>query len=299
MGLYKRKVEIFDICNYAILFIVLLTVLYPLIYILSASFSDPDFVYNGRMWLFPKGFTLDGYKRIFGYKDLWLGYGNTIYYTVVGTMLNLAVTLPCAYALSRKDMFGRNFIMTMFIITMYISGGLIPSYLNLKSMGLLNTRLLMLITGLTNTYNIIVSRTFFNTTIPLELQESAIIDGSSDFGIFFKIVLPLSKALIAVMALYFALEHWNEYFNAMIGLRNRNLYPLQLFLREILIESQISAEMLENVDVDTVETLLKKQKIASLLKYGIIVVSAFPLLVIYPFLQKYFVKGVLIGSIKA
>ena len=299
MSIHRRKLEIFDLVNSAGLFLTLIVVLYPLIYVLSASFSDPDTLYNGTMWLLPKGFTLDGYRRIAGYADLWLGYGNTIFYTVAGTVLNLAVTLPCAYALSRKDLAGRNWFMTMFIITMYISGGLIPSYLNLKGLGLLDTRAVLLISGLTNAYNIIVSRTFFQASIPLELQESATIDGCTDFGVFIKIALPLSKAIIAVMALYFGLMHWNDYFNAMIVLRNRNLYPLQLFLREILVQSQISAAMLENAEAETINALLEKQKVANLLKYGIIVVSAFPLLVIYPFLQRYFVQGVLIGSIKA
>lgn len=299
MRVHGRKLEWFDWINQVGLLFVTLLVLYPLIYILSASFSDPDTLYTGEMWLFPKGFTLDGYKRILEYKDLWMGYSNTIFYAVVGTLMNLSVTLPCAYALSRKDFVGRHIFMTMFLITMYISGGLIPSYLNLRDLGLLDTRSVILISGLTSTYNIIISRTFFSSTIPLELQESATIDGCSNFGIFVKIVLPLSKAIIAVMTLYFALGRWNDYFNAMIVLRNRNLYPLQLFLREILVQSQISAELLEGVEADMIGALLQKQKIANLLKYGIIIVSSLPLLLIYPFLQRYFVKGVLIGSVKA
>ncbi len=288
----------FDVINTAMLTVVLLLVLYPLIYILSASFSDPDYMYNGQMWLYPMGFTLDGYHRILRYADLWMGYGNTILYTVGGTLLNLAVTLPCAYVLSRKDFAARNLLMTLFIITMYIGGGLIPTYLNLVQLKLINTRTLMLITGLTSTYNIIISRTFFQSTIPSELQEAATIDGCTNFGIFTRIVLPLSKAIIAVMALYFAIGHWNDYFNAMIALRTRALFPLQLILREILVQSQISAEMLVSADVDTIDALLEKQKIANQLKYGVIVVSAFPLLVIYPLLQRFFVQGVLIGSVK-
>jgi putative aldouronate transport system permease protein len=299
MRMHMRKNEWFDWINQAGLILITLLVLYPLIYILSASFSDPDTLYTGEMWLWPKGFTLDGYRRILAYKDLWMGYRNTIFYAVVGTLMNLSVTLPCAYALSRKDFVGRNIFMTMFLVTMYISGGLIPSYLNLRDLGLLDSRMVILISGLTSTYNIIVSRTFFSSTIPLELQESATIDGCSNFGIFVKIVLPLSKAIIAVMTLYFALGRWNDYFNAMIVLRNRSLYPLQLFLREILVQSQISAEMLEGVEADMIGALLQKQKVANLLKYGVIIVSSLPLLMVYPFLQRYFVQGVLIGSIKA
>ena len=186
--------------------------------------------------------------------------------------------------------------MGMFLVTMYVSGGLIPSYLNLKALRLLNTRTLMLITGLTSTYNIVVSRTFF-ASIPMEIQESATIDGCGHFRTFCLIVLPLSQAIIAVMALYFALGHWNDYFNAMIGLRNRALYPLQLFLREILVESQIDAAMLES-NLDSAEAMVEKQNIANLLKYSVIIVSTLPMLMVYPFLQRYFVKGVLIGSIK-
>ncbi len=278
--------------------LVLLIVLYPLLYVLSASFSHPNYIYTGEMWLLPKGITLDGYRRILQYKDLWVGYYNTLIYTVGGTVLNLVVTLPCAYALSRRDFRARHVFMTMFLVTMYIGGGLIPSYLNLVQLRLINTRALMLITGLTSAYNIIISRTFFQSAIPLEVQEAATIDGCSNMGIFVRIVLPLSKAIIAVMALYFAIGHWNDYFNAMIALRNRALFPLQLILREILVQSQISAELLANAEADTVKALLEKQMIANQLKYGVIVVSALPLLIVYPFLQRYFVQGVLIGSVK-
>lgn len=293
-----RRTETFDIVNNAMLALVLLIVLYPLLYVLSASFSHPNYIYTGEMWLLPKGITLDGYRRILQYKDLWVGYYNTLIYTVGGTVLNLVVTLPCAYALSRRDFRARHVFMTMFLVTMYIGGGLIPSYLNLVQLRLINTRALMLITGLTSAYNIIISRTFFQSAIPLEVQEAATIDGCSNMGIFVRIVLPLSKAIIAVMALYFAIGHWNDYFNAMIALRNRALFPLQLILREILVQSQISAELLANAEADTVKALLEKQMIANQLKYGVIVVSALPLLIVYPFLQRYFVQGVLIGSVK-
>lgn len=292
----SRFDRMFDRINNLLLFVVLLLVLYPLVYILSASISDPKMVESGQMWLWPVGITMDGYRRVLEYAEIWRGYANTIYYTVGGTILNLLVTLPCAYALSRRDMPGRNFLMGMFLVTMYVSGGLIPSYLNLKALRLLNTRTLMLITGLTSTYNIVVSRTFF-ASIPMEIQESATIDGCGHFRTFCLIVLPLSQAIIAVMALYFALGHWNDYFNAMIGLRNRALYPLQLFLREILVESQIDAAMLES-NLDSAEAMVEKQNIANLLKYSVIIVSTLPMLMVYPFLQRYFVKGVLIGSIK-
>ena len=296
----KRKIRderLFDGINIGILFLFMLIVLYPLIYIVSASFSDPRFVFNGSMWLLPRGFTAAGYRRILDYREIWLGYGNTLFYTFVGTLLNLAVTLPCAYALSRREMKGRNAVMGMLVITMYISGGLIPSYLNLKELGLLDTRWLLLITNLAVVHNIIISRTFFHS-IPDGLIEAATIDGCGNFRIFLQIVLPLSSAIIAVMALYYGVSHWNEYFNAMIGLRTRSLFPLQLFLREILVQSQISDEMLSSVDMDYAAALLEKQQIANLIKYCVIVVSSAPMLMIYPFLQRYFIKGVMIGSLK-
>ncbi len=296
----KRKIRderLFDGINIVILFLFMLVVLYPLIYIVSASFSDPQYVFNGRMWLLPKGFTVIGYRRILDYREIWLGYGNTLFYTFVGTLLNLAVTLPCAYALSRREMKGRNAVMGMLVITMYVSGGLIPSYLNLKELGLLDTRWLLLITNLAVVHNIIISRTFFHS-IPDGLIEAATIDGCGNFRILLQIVLPLSSAIIAVMALYYGVSHWNDYFNAMIGLRTRSLFPLQLFLREILVQSQISDEMLSSVDMDSAAALLEKQQIANMIKYCVIVVSSAPMLIIYPFLQRYFIKGVMIGSLK-
>jgi putative aldouronate transport system permease protein len=293
----KGEDRLFDACNHAALSLVLIVVLYPLIYLVSASFSDPALVYNGTMWLLPKGFTTDGYRRVLEYRELWVGYGNTVYYTVGGTLLNLSVTLPCAYALSRRDLKGRTFILTLFMITLYVGGGLIPEYLNLRDLNLLNTRFLMLISGLVSTHNLIVSRTFF-ASIPVELQESATLDGCTNFGVFLRVVLPLSQAIVAVMALYYGLTHWNSYFNAMIGLRNRALYPLQLYLREILVESQISATVLETADLDSAAALMEKQKVANLVKYVVIIVSSAPLLAIYPFLQRFFIKGVMIGSVK-
>ena len=292
-----RDERMFDVINITVLFLFMVVILYPLIYILSASFSDPKYVFNGTMWLLPKGFTAVGYRRILDYRDIWMGYGNTLFYTVVGTVMNLAVTLPCAYALSRREMKGRNFVMGMLVVTMYVSGGLIPSYLNLKEMGFINTRWLLLITNLAMVHYIIISRTFFHS-IPDELIEAATIDGCGNFRIFFQIVLPLSSAIIAVMALYYGVGHWNEYFNAMIGLRSRSLFPLQLFLRHILVQSQISDEMLSSMDMDSAAALLEKQQIANMIKYCVIVVSSAPMLMIYPFLQRYFIKGVMIGSIK-
>lgn len=281
------------------LFLFFVVTIYPIIFVISASFTEPKVIATGRLLLLPVEPTLEGYKRIMSYDDIWMGYANTIYYTVLGTCLNLAATIPCAYALSRKDFPSRNFIMVLFVITMYFSGGLIPGYLNVRSFGLVNTRTVMLVSGLVSAYNIIVSRTFFSTSIPEEIYEAARIDGCDDFKIFFSIVLPLSKPIIVVMALFYGVGRWNEYFTAMIYLKNRKYYPLQLFLREILIQSKImSAQIFNTTDPAEIAEMMRQQDIANILKYGIIVISTLPILIIYPWLQKYFAKGVMIGSVK-
>ena len=291
--------RVFVLINSALLVLIFVLVLYPIWFVVIASFSDPEMVNTGRVILFPRGWTVGGYARVLRYGEIWTGYGNTIFYTVLGTLLNLAATLPCAYALSRRDMVGRNVLMTLFIITMYFGGGLIPSYLNVKSLGLLNTRLYMLIGGLVSAYNIIVSRTFFANTIPWEMHEAARIDGASDACMFLKIILPLSKPIIAVMALYYGVGHWNSYFNAMIYLKDRALYPLQLFLREILVQSKLATLVAEEgADEATLKYIEEQQMIANLLKYCVIVISTAPMMVIYPWMQRFFAKGVMIGSVK-
>ena len=273
--------------------------LYPIIYVISASLSDADAVAMGKLVLLPIDFTLEGYKYVFQYKDIWIGYGNTILYTVLGTMVNLAVTLPCAYALSRDSVVGRGKIMIFFMITMYISGGLIPGYLNVKSLGLLNTRMVMIIGGALSVYNMIVSRTFFASSIPYEITEAAKIDGCSDFGIFAKIVMPLSKAIVTVMTLYYGVGHWNAYFNAMIYLDDRSKFPLQMFLREILLQSKLAENMMNTVmDPDELAYFEKLAESAQLVKYCVIIIATIPMMIIYPKLQKFFEKGVMIGSVK-
>ena len=282
---------IFDIINYSLMFLVLVIILYPLLYIVSASFSEPMRVASGEMWLFPKGFTLEGYERLFSYSEIWLGYANTIFYTLVGTTLNLAVTLPCAYAISRKDFVGRKIIIIMLMITMFFSGGLIPTYLIVKRLNLLNTRAILIIGGATSAYNIFIARTFFSTTIPHELEEASRFDGCRNWKLFVKIILPLSIPIIAVLGLFFGVGHWNSYFNAMIYLKNRSLYPLQLILREILIMSSTENLMtnVENLDMMPLDVIIR---------YATVVVATVPILLVYPFLQKYFVKGIMIGAIK-
>lgn len=295
----KWQDRLFVTLNSLILAVIFLVTLYPMIFVLSASISDPQAVSAGKMVLFPVGFTLHGYQHLLKYSEIWIGYANAIFYTVVGTVMDVAVTIPAAYALSRRDMRGRNIIMGLFLFTMYFSGGLIPGYLNVQSLGLLNTRAIMLISGLLSVYNLIVSRTFFANSIPWELHEAAQIDGASDIKTFSSIVLPLSKPIMAVMALYYGVGHWNTYFNAMIYLKDRAKFPLQLFLREILLQSKAaSSALMSTADAEAVKALLAQQDTANLLKYAVIVVSTIPMLIIYPFIQKYFAKGVMIGSIK-
>ncbi|MFS0726511.1 carbohydrate ABC transporter permease [Paenibacillus sp. 1P07SE] len=287
----------FLVLVYIILTAALVVVAYPLIYIVSASISNPNVVASGEMWLLPKQITFEGYKRVFEDAAIWNGYLNTIIYTAVGTAVNLAVTLPAAYAMSRRDMVGRNLFMALFMVTMFFSGGLVPTYLIVKNLGLVNTMWALILPAATSVWNLIVCRTFFQSTMPKELQEAAEIDGCSDFRLFFQIVLPLSTALIAVMALFFGVGHWNNYFSAMIYLNDQSKYPLQLVLRQILVLQQMSAQS-GAVNADQATSLNNKAEVAALVKYAVIIVATLPVIVLYPFLQRYFVQGVMIGSVK-
>ncbi len=286
----------FIVVNLIFVWTALIVVAYPLIYVVSASISDPVLVNSGQMWLWPRGITFEGFERVFQNPELWIGYRNTIFYTLVGTFINLVVTLPCAYALSRPDFVGRNVLMTMMVFTMFFSGGLIPTYLLIRNLNLINTVWALLLPNAAGVWNIIVARVFFQMTIPRELQEAAEMDGCSTTRLFIQIVLPLSAPIIAVMALFYGVGHWNQYFNALIYLSNRALFPLQLFLREILVQNEMAATMM--MDGADVEALATQARIADIIKYAVMILAALPLLVVYPFLQRYFVKGVLIGSLK-
>lgn len=275
-----------------------LIVLYPLIYIVSASISDPATVNSGEMWLYPKGVTMEGYKTILGNNSIWRGYLNTIYYTVLGTLINLICTIPAAYALSRPDFYGKNFFTSFMLVTMFISGGMIPTYLLIKNLHMLNTVWALVLPGAVSVYNVVVTRTFFETTIPWEMQEAAIVDGCSDFKLFTRIVLPLSAPIIAVMGLFYGVGHWNDYFSALIYLSEKSMYPLQMVLREILVLQDMSSNSVSNMTSDAAQLLYSKQQLAAVIKYGIMIVSSLPVIVVYPFLQKYFVKGMMVGSIK-
>ncbi|WP_010277972.1 carbohydrate ABC transporter permease [Paenibacillus senegalensis] len=292
----SRTDQIFDILNKLLVCFFILIITYPLLYILSASISDPSYVNSGKMWLLPRDITFEGYKRVFQSNDIWTGYRNTIFYTLFGTFINLAVTLPCAYALARQELVGRAIIMGLLIFTMFFDGGLIPTYLLVRDLGMTNTIWAMVLPNAASVWNIIVTMTFFKVTIPDGLVEAAEIDGASVFRTFFQIVLPLSLPIIAVMGLFYGVGHWNSYFNGLIYLTNKNLFPLQLFLRDILVQQQITAELM--IQGSNIEAIGEQAKIAAIIKYAVMIVSAAPLLIVYPFLQRFFVKGVLIGSLK-
>lgn len=295
----KRKIKdsfgdkIFYSAINIFLFILLLIIGIPLIYVLAASFSSPDAVMSGKVLLWPVNFSLEGYKAVFQHKLILSAYGNSLFYMVVGTCINVVLTMLAAYPLSRSDLPGGKGIMLMFTFTMVFTGGLIPTYLLVSKLHMLNTRWAMLIPGAITAYNMIVACTFIKSNIPKEMHEAAQIDGCSDWQFFWQFVIPLSKAVIAVITLYYAIGHWNTYFRALIYLKDESMYPLQLVLKDILVSNQISANMV--VDSELAEA---KEGLSELLKYSLIVVSVIPVLIIYPFVQKYFVKGVMIGSIK-
>lgn len=294
----KRKIRLsgadraFNIMDYVFLTICFLIVAYPLYFIVIASISDPVDVYAGKVFLIPSRPSMDGYRRIVEYKTFFSGYRNTVVYTVVGTLINVGITIPGAYALSRKDLFGRNVIMMLITFTMIFSGGLIPTYLLVLDLGLYDTMWALILPTAVSSWNLIVARTFFQQTIPDEMLEAAQLDGASNVQFFLQVVLPLSKSILAVMVLFYAVSHWNSYFNAMIYLRDASKHPLQLVLRSILFENSLG-DMVEDA-----ANLAAQQRLGDMIKYGIIIASSLPLLILYPFLQRYFIQGVMIGAVK-
>lgn len=289
--------KVFMTVLHVVLALVLIVVIYPLLFVLFASMSDPQYVNSGALLLYPKGFNLLGYQQVFRDQRILIGYGNTIYYTVFGTILAVAVNMMGGYALSRDDLPGRGIVMALFVFTMYFGGGMIPFYLIVRNLHLTNTRTILVLLGGTSVYNMIIARSFFISTIPRELQEAAEIDGCGTGRFFFSIVMPLSKAITAVIVLYCAVGQWNAYFNALIFISDRDKFPLQIFLREILLTAKTyeSADVLSTLSGDD---LARMQRMSEVTKYGVIVVSTLPIIALYPFLQKYFVKGVMIGSLK-
>jgi len=274
--------------------LVSLVVLYPLYFVLVASFTDPDIVNRGGILLYPEVLFLGGYERILQHGPIWTGYRNSLIYMVVGTAINLFVTLPAGYALSRKDMPYRRSLMLLFTFTMFFSGGLIPFFLLVNNLGLRDTLWAMVLPNALSVWNLIVTRSFFESSIPNEMLDAAVVDGCSDFRFFSTIVLPLSKVIIAVIGLFYAVAHWNAFFQALIFINTPDLFPLQLILRNLLIinEIQHGAMIIDPMG------MAHRMRLAEQMRYGVVVVASLPLLLVYPFIQKYFTQGVMIGAIK-
>lgn len=294
-----RQDRIFNAINLIFWIIVLAIVLYPLWLILIASVSDPDAVVAGEVLFWPKDFSTIGYDAVFQYKELWTSYANSIFYTVVGSLLSVMITLAAAYSLSRKFA-GKKFINLVITFTMFFSGGLIPIFLNVRDLGLYNTRTIMILMNLVSVWNLMVARTYIQTSIPNELYEAAVMDGANHFTYFFKCVLPLSGTIIAVLSVYYGVARWNDYFTGLVFLRNRSYLPLQTILREILASLSISgsSETFFAAYADNLSGLQDAMRKAEVAKYCCIVVSTVPAVLLYIFMQKYFVKGVMIGSLK-
>ena len=293
-----RGDKIFDFCNVIFMLLVLLVALYPLYFTVIASLSSPYEVMRGNVILAPKGFTIDAYRNVFMNDDIWIGYRNSTFYTIVGTLYALCLTIPCGYVLSRKELPGKNLFMVYFMITMYFSGGMIPSYLLVKELKLLNTPWALILGGM-SVYNMIITRTFYKNSIPDELYEAAKIDGANEYRTFFQVALPLSKSIIAVIALYVMVGIWNSYFNALLYVTNQDLYPLQLILRNILLlNEQMKLIDVSAMDEDMIADANKRALMAEGMKYSLIFISSLPMLIAYPFVQKHFVKGVMIGAVK-
>ncbi len=283
---------VFNIINGFIMIVVCIFIAYPLWYVLMASFTDPTIVNSGKLLLLPEKIFLGGYKKILDYKPIWTGYLNTFKYTLAGTAVSIGITIPCAYALSRKDLVGRKAINILFTFTMFFNGGIIPLYLVINKIGIYDSIFAMILPSAVSVYNLIVCRSFFDSNIPDELVEAAKLDGCNDFDVFFKIVLPISSTIIAVMVLFYATSIWNSFMNALMFMGDQNKMPLQVILRNLILSNQASSVLSAGTE------MIDRMKLAEQLKYGVIVVSTLPLLIMYPFVQKYFAKGVMVGAVK-
>lgn len=288
----SKEDKIFDFFLYLIAIVIIVIMIYPMYFIVIASISDPTAVSNGELLFIPTGINLKAYKELAGYARLWIGYRNTILYTIIGTLVVLIVNIPTAYALSRRKLYGKRLFTFFYLIPMFFGGGLIPTYMAVKDLQLLDSFWVMVVPFSVVTYYIIVGRTFFSTSIPEDLWEAAQIDGCGYIGFFFRVALPLSKAVIAVIALWAAVGQWNSYFNALIYIRSEELQPLQIILRNILISNQKISSM------TTGAAAVEAKQMADLIKYAVIVVSSAPIMCMYPFVQKYFNQGVMLGSLK-
>lgn len=285
--------KVFYAINGLIVTVLFLIVLFPIMHVVSSSLSAPEFVNTGKVGILPKGISFDAYSQVLNSDAIVTGYKNSIIYTVVGTTINVALTLMAAYPLSRKEFVGRNFFSILFVVTMIFTAPLIPTYLNVRNLKLLDSIWAMVLPGAISTYNMIIARTFFQNSIPDEMIEAGRIDGASDLKIFVQLVLPVSKAIVAVLVLYYAIAHWNTYFNAFIYLQSNSKFPLQVVLRNIMSTAQSLSDM---VTLSVAED--KRRALIEVMKYAIIVVGSLPVIALYPFVQKHFVKGVMIGSVK-
>jgi putative aldouronate transport system permease protein len=295
---------VFDIFNTFCMCLLMFLILYPLYFTVIASFSDPYAVVNGKVYFWPVNPTLEPYANVFKEARIWIGYRNNMINVPLGTLWNLILTMPAAYVLSKKKLRGRGLLATYFLIPMYFGGGLVPTYLQVKALGLVDKPYTLIVLGGLSIYNMIVSRVYFQTSIPEDIYESATIDGASNFRQFFQMALPLAKPILAVMALFYAVGRWNDYFTAMIYISNQRYQPLQIILRGILLLNQTAlnnvntSNMMANEDIEYMLTLARQVYMAEGMKYSLIFISSAPLLIAYPFVQKYFVKGIMIGSLK-
>ncbi|MGX9349244.1 carbohydrate ABC transporter permease [Microbacterium sp. KNMS] len=277
------------------LLLAIAAILYPLYFIVIASVSEPSEILNGNVWIWPKGFTLEGYARIFSDPTIVRGFANSVLYTVLGTAISVVMILFGAYALSRRDLYGRRVLMFVFLLTMFIDGGLIARYLVVRDLGLLDTIWAIVLPGAVGVWNLIIARAFFENNVPSELREAAQLDGADDFRFFFTIVLPLSKPLIFLMIMIHLVANWNAFFDALIYLNDESKYPLQLVLRNVLIQSEVTAAG----GSGALDSYAAAQRLGELIKYGMIVISTVPLLIVLPFMQKHFAQGALLGAVKS
>lgn len=292
-----RSDVIYDTILFILISLVFLVVAYPLYFVIISSVSDPIAVSNGEVTFYPIGFTLDGYREVFKTNTVVRGFLNSLLYTVCGVSVNLLVTLPTGYALSRKDFALKKFVTFFYMLTMFIGGGMMPTYLIVKQTGLLNSMWALIIPGAMGVYNMIVAKTFFSTNIPLELMEAAKLDGCGNTRFFFHIVLPLSGAITAILVLYYGQGHWNSYFSALLYINDREKWPLQLELRNILLLNTNTMTK-EFITEEMRKEQARREALANMMKYSLIIISSIPMLIVYPFVQKHFVKGVMIGSVK-
>ena len=297
---HAKEDRLFYVLDVGLLGFTFLLVIYPLIYVVSSSFSDALEVVAGRVWLLPVKPSLEGYKAVFEYSELWLGYGNTIFYTVFGTIYNVVMTMLIAYPLSRRDCKGRGLLMFLFTFTLFFQGGLIPTYLLIRSIGLIDTRAALIIPFAIGVWNVIITRTYLQSNIPGELYEAARVDGASNTRMLWSVVLPLSGPIIAVITLFYAVNHWNQFFNALVYIRRQELRPLQIILREILVLNSpgVIDQLMASASPEQVEALQARMYLQGLIQFALIVVATAPILAVYPFVQKYFVRGVMIGALK-